>query len=125
MQVWEKRQNHSQLTNQEVSDLNRKMTLVAPGHGYILGLCGNSSKQIPSSYQIDPTLLQPVCNNTGNGNKTIVVFGNSHAMFLHSAIAHYFRDVYSEVWTVLQYGCFPLPANQQFKKFPPVSYNTE
>ncbi|KAI6198918.1 hypothetical protein M3Y96_00571500 [Aphelenchoides besseyi] len=50
---------------------------------------------------------------TGTGTKNIVVFGNSHAVFAHGGIAHIFRDLYSELTTVFQFSCVPLPENQQ------------
>jgi hypothetical protein len=84
-----------------------------PGEFYPMSVCGNNSKQLSSNYSINEELIRPVCVESGNGNKTMILFGNSHAMFSHSAIARHFRGIYSEMTTIFQYGCYPLPAHQQ------------
>ncbi|KAI6212696.1 hypothetical protein M3Y94_00058200 [Aphelenchoides besseyi] len=46
----------------------------------------------------------------GNGTKTIVVFGNSHARTYMPGIMHAFRDVYSNITLLFRTGCFFLDA---------------
>ncbi|KAI6198833.1 hypothetical protein M3Y96_00561300 [Aphelenchoides besseyi] len=46
----------------------------------------------------------------GNGTKTIVVFGNSHARTYMPGIMHAFRDVYSNITLLFRNGCYILDA---------------
>ncbi|KAI6190372.1 Acyl-transf-3 domain-containing protein [Aphelenchoides bicaudatus] len=116
--IWENRQNYTELTAAEAYDLNAKMTTFVPTRGYVLALCTNQTKQLPSNYTIDPNLINSACYEKGNGNKTMVVFGNSHAIFSHSGIMHLFRGVYEELVTVFQFSCVPLPEDQQQNRLP-------
>lgn len=56
------------------------------------------------------------------GNKTIVVFGNSHAIFGHAGIAHLFRNISSSISTIFQFSCVPLPERQQQDRLSIVDY---
>jgi hypothetical protein len=108
-------ENHENFTypTQKIFDLNEKMLAFNPMQIDGMSLCGENTKKAPSNYEIDPTLIYPICRDFGNGNKTIVVFGNSHAIFSHPGIAYIFRNVYSEISTIFEPACVPLPVNQQ------------
>lgn len=121
VEIWESRQNHTELTAAEAYDLNQKMTTFVPTRGFVLALCTNQTKQVPSNYTIDPNLINSACHEQGTGNKTMVVFGNSHAIFSHAGIMHLFQDVYSEMTTIFQFSCVPLPEDQQQGRLPKVN----
>lgn len=116
IQIWENRKNYTHLTNKEVYEINDKMTAFIPSRGYVFTLCNNQTKQLPSNYTIDPNLIHSACYEHGRGNKTMVVFGNSHAIFTHAGIAYTFKDIYSEMTTIFKYSCVPLPEQQQHKR---------
>ncbi|KAI6237902.1 hypothetical protein M3Y95_00313500 [Aphelenchoides besseyi] len=111
--LWDQRENRTELSKADVFEYNKLMTTFVPTRGYLMTFCGNKTKTIPSSYNFDSELIHAACNEKGTGRKNIVVFGNSHAVFAHAGIAHVFRDLYSELTTVFQFSCVPLPGNQQ------------
>lgn len=121
IKIWENRQYYRNLSDKEVFDLNQKIAFFVPIRSYVMSICRNQTKEVPSNYQIDLDLIFSICHDIGNGNKTIVIFGNSHAMFSHSGIAHAFRNVYSNIWTIFQLSCVPLPENQQAGRLDTVS----
>lgn len=67
LQIWENRQNYTELTNEEAFDLNEKMTMFIPTRGYVLSLCQKQTKELPTSYQIDPDLIHSACHESGTG----------------------------------------------------------
>lgn len=49
----------------------------------------------------------------GHGNKTMMLFGNSHAEYGIIGIERVFRDLYSEFTTIMTQACVPFTARMQ------------
>ncbi|KAI6174828.1 O-acetyltransferase OatA [Aphelenchoides bicaudatus] len=82
-------------------------------HGYSIRLRCNS-REIPTNF-LNKTAMgdlnQKPCVVRGNGTKTMVVFGNSHARASFYGIVNQFKDVIKEATLMFQNGCNFVGAN--------------
>ncbi|KAI6177821.1 O-acetyltransferase OatA [Aphelenchoides bicaudatus] len=100
LMLWESRNNEkSSFPNSKLMTLNSEIS-------YGMPICHNHTKKLPSSFK-NLSAFSMICNDQGNGDKNIVVFGNSHAFRAFVGIAQIFKPIAKTITLVSTSGCVP------------------
>jgi hypothetical protein len=103
-EVWN---SHNSTKTFNIKKLLEFNTLFGPGHE----TCLNRSLSLPSNYT-DLKGIQRICHVEGEGNKSIVVFGNSHSFLSFIGLAHYFKPIAKSITLIATPVCTPSLENK-------------
>jgi hypothetical protein len=110
-ELWENRDSPQTFNRSELLRLNK---LIGVWHE----TCMNRSHNLPSSYT-NSTNIQRICQVKGDGNKTIVVFGNSHSFMSFIGLTHFFKPIAKSITLIATPVCTPSLVNKNLNKRKP------
>ncbi|KAI6217188.1 Acyl-transf-3 domain-containing protein [Aphelenchoides besseyi] len=77
--------------------------------------CRDTTKKLSTSYTKGLNMIANICHEKGNGDKNVLILGNSHASVLFPGITHAFRSIANKITLMSGWSCTPVPMENQQK----------
>ncbi|KAI6170640.1 Acyl-transf-3 domain-containing protein [Aphelenchoides bicaudatus] len=109
--LWETRNDQKLFLNNKTIALNTEISYMYP-------MCSDKNHRLSSKIKYLNVFEEIICHEKGNGNKTVIVIGNSHAFRPFTAIARMFRPLAREITLISVTSCFPGSEHHQSSILP-------
>ncbi|KAI6198801.1 Acyltransferase [Aphelenchoides besseyi] len=108
LRLWETRNDQQPFAPNETIAYNQQIA-------YRDLSCSNKTRWLPAEYK-NPYSIDSICNEKGNGNKTVVIVGNSHAFIPFFAIAKTFSPIAANISLMATGACTPVSMLSSLEK---------